>query len=297
MVWLVRTCNGFPEIFLIGEILQMPLVIPSRYESRALLHTRDVHGIPIFHVDSAAFSKPVLTNAESITHNGVWVVPADARAAGSLPDFGIRERRCVFGIHILYTEEFLAAVCAHFPSAAALPTHVLYHGTAAEAWEGICASGLEPTFGMLGTGVYMGTFWKATRFAALTQSYQPRKDGIILRAYVHAPRLYTFDDMLFRPAYDCPCARCTAAKESGDSAQIERAAYTDHETRWALCPEVCGAEVLPQRCKSEPTLWILKNAEWCLRPQCIHVQLGARLDLKTMEDAHYDPLKRSQKIL
>ena len=189
MVWLVRTCNGFPEIFLIGEILQMPLVIPSRYEPRALLHTRDVHGIPIFHVDSAAFSKPVLTNAESITHNGVWVVPADARAAGGLPDFGIRERRCVFGIHILYTEEFLAAVCAHFPSAAALPTHVLYHGTAAEAWEGICASGLEPTFGMLGTGVYMGTFWKATRFAALTQSYQPRKDGIILRAYV--PLAYT----------------------------------------------------------------------------------------------------------
>lgn len=83
---------------------------------------------------------------------------------------------------------------------------VTYHGTARSAVKTILQEGLKPSFGMLGTAVYLGSFWKSFRFATLTQDYK-RRPGAILRIYA----FWRFPYLKTLGISDrCKCSRCGA---------------------------------------------------------------------------------------
>jgi hypothetical protein len=295
MLWLLRTSRGFPEVFVLGDPLDAPQKLPERYLLRAKKVAEDDAHNPIFLVDSLAFVLPTQTNQRSITRNGMWIVPADARPSGGIDNAGVADICSVFGIPIVLSESKLQQICSVVPSAAKSPSHVLYHGTSSDVWESLCKHGLRPTYGMLGVGVYLGTFWKAARYASQTQTYSDRKEGIIVRVYVFAFSLFTFPENLRAPAYVCKCENCERALRSGEGAQIERAAHTDHLSQWALDKTCHGAELLPKQSKANPSLWIVRNAEWCIRPECVQIQNCALLEMR--QDAVYDPCDRTRRIL
>jgi hypothetical protein len=57
---------------------------------------------------------------------------------------------------------------------------------------------------MLGTAVYLGTFWKAFRFGTLTQDYKKRP-GAIMRVYCFPKKLPLFKTV---NSERCKCEKC-----------------------------------------------------------------------------------------
>lgn len=293
MVWVIRTSQGFAEVLLVGVPLAAPCAIPERYRSRATSIRADV-----FHVHSSAFVEPPRLDRASIDKVGLWVIPADARPMGGLPSEGVSDAACVYGMPVQHSEAELQSTCAAVQHLTTRPSPqlVLYHGTSEHAWASIAREGLRATFGMLGVGVYLGSFWKATRFAARTQEYAMRSEGgCIARVYVHSGTIQNIPQRA-APEYACPCAECSEAQAAGGAA-LERSAHTDHETRWARDAACVGLHLSARRCASDPSLWILRNAEWCLRASCLSVQNAAALNLQSVSADRYDPLQRTQTIL
>jgi hypothetical protein len=129
------------------------------------------------------------------------------------------------------------------------PPLVLYHGTAREATQSIATSGLLPTAkpGMLGPGVYLARWDKASTFA-------DKAGGVLVRCLVFPGNTYvmTPDDVC-----TCGCAQ----------------AYVDHNTHYGkgYTTTYVGDNSLPAT----------KRAEWCVRdPTSVLVdgcfELGAR---------------------
>jgi hypothetical protein len=79
---------------------------------------------------------------------------------------------------------------------------VVYHGTSRSNVKSILDNGLRPTQGMLGLAIYFGSFWKAFRFASLSQEYKKRP-GAILRCYAFWNTPY-----FIRPGSMCSCVDC-----------------------------------------------------------------------------------------
>lgn len=295
MVWIVRRCLGFAEVLVLGQPLASPAELPSKYAQRSALVGK-VAGRDVYEVNSAAFAQPVLLNAASLATQGIWIVPADARPMGAVAEEGVAGKVCVLGQALAHSEFELQQVCACVRAKEAAPDCVLYHGTSTPAWPSIQSSGLQESQGMLGCGVYLGSFWKATRFAARTQTYQLREQGqaLVARVYCFCPDL---DDWTAKTeTYACACAECSRARQLGGAA-LERSVFTDHESRWA-CRSACSGVYMPSRKSvADPSLWIVRNAEWCLRASCCRVQNAALLDMDTVLKDRYDPLQRSQTIL
>jgi hypothetical protein len=296
MAWLVRTCQGFAEVLVMGNPLREPAALPPRYASRAR-QVGECDGTLVYFVQSAAYREPVLLDRASIECVGMWIVPADAIPAGGLEDEGVPAMACVFGLSLAAPRETLQRVCSMVQAHGAVPPAlVLYHGTSAHCWSSIAAEGLRPSYGMLGSGVYLGSFWKATRFAARSQDYVLRKEGgCVARVYVFSSTLLAMP-ALQAPAYVCGCTECTTLVRNGSAAALERAAHTDHQTRWAHDPACDGVFLEPRRCAGDARQWIVRNAEWCLRSRCLRVQNGARLRMDTVIAERYEPLQRNQMI-
>lgn len=292
MVWLVRTCQGFAEVLVSGIPLCAPDAIPERYKARVTAIG------DVFHVQSSAFSEPPRLDRASLEKVGLWVVPADAHPMGGLPEEGLPDVASVYGIPLQHSKDQLQGICAsvqHLTTKAS-PSLVLYHGTSELCWPSIAHGGLRESFGMLGTGVYLGSFWKATRFAARSQEYVMRSEGgCIARVYVHGDAIASIPHSL-EPRYACTCPECVDARAIGGAA-LERAAHTDHETRWAQDASCLGLHLSPRKCTADPKLWIVRNAEWCLRASCLRVQNAAALNLGSVVAERYDPLQRDQSIL
>jgi hypothetical protein len=79
---------------------------------------------------------------------------------------------------------------------------VVYHGTHKDSMASILHEGLKASFGMLGTAVYLGSFWKAFRFQALTQDY---KNDLELFADI----TLFWPTLVIRETYG-PCACCAS---------------------------------------------------------------------------------------
>lgn len=296
MVWIVRTTQGFAEVLVLGAPLRAPSAVPPRYLHRVYART-ECRGAEVVLVHSSVFPTPSLLDRESIARSGVWIVAADAIPAGEVREEGVVAQCSVFGLQLAESYEALAAVCSSVSAPRPQPNLVLYHGSSSSNWTSIAAAGLRPSKGMLGMGVYLGSFWKATRFAARTQDYQLRDEGgSISRVYVFAPFLLAMPARE-TPAYFCPCDECAALIKHGSPASMERLAHTDHESRWAADEACDGLFLEPRRCATDTRRWIVRNAEWCVRPRCLRVQNGARLDMQSVFAEHYDPLQRTQTIL
>jgi len=97
---------------------------------------------------------------------------------------------------------------------------VVYHGTAKEFLEPIVEQGFKPTFGMLGTAIYFSHFWKAHRFASMTQDYKPRR-GIVVKVY----SFWSSTHFISVPRKPCECSDCSVKKGG---------LLSDHNQVWAL---------------------------------------------------------------
>lgn len=189
----------------------------------------------------------------------VWVTAAD-----------VLQNSHWFNAH--FAEQVVHA-CKTVP-ALALPTNastggrmmVLYHGTSADA--AVCittARGFRPsTAGMLGGGgVYLGSFWKATRYAVWDATYGARPTtGCILRVLVHAQdarRVATFH-----------------------RAGAVRAWAQSHPQLPPLHVACCM-----------PSTALVSNEEWCVDPALCVVRHVGELDASTMDTARWNPQGRT----
>lgn len=261
---ILRGDSSSPELlaFLRGELLDLPEEVPARLEGRV----RDVLGTTI--AFSLPHAKPWLSSRASLEKNGIWLCGGDARARG-----GVEPR--VFGIPL--SRRLLAAL-------GKLPCEwrVLYHGTGAEAHASISMLGLLASAGQLGHGVYLGSFWKACRFAGRDQDYCLREQPIVYR--VLARRVA----QLFYPrdGWKCECPRC-------EKLEVSRAAACDHGRTWSSGE--CGRLLCTQYADGG---WTTRNEEWCYaRNDVIRLCEAMPLDKTSINGPHYDPLQRDIRIL
>jgi hypothetical protein len=154
-----------------------------------------------------------------------------------------------------------------------------YHGTSEESWIKIRSSSLLPTFGQLGTGIYVGSFWKACRFAVRDQAYKFRKSPVVMRLLWHSVSIQPF------PWLPCKCELCKEKPE-------EKAAVCAHETVWK---DSAGCLTPLQYSAGK---WATQNEEWVIAPKCLlHQSLAVKIDTHSVEKSHYDPLQRNILII
>lgn len=184
----------------------------------------------------------------------------------------------------------------------------VYHGCDAAVVPCIQRHGLATSHGMLGRAAYVGTWWKATRYAARdAATYAWRTEGAVVRLYLLPRRGVAEFDGRGTP---CPCAACeatrartaAAAATRGWSPQYdgERTRIADHGGAWQRGADVAHVGVV--RCHdggSRRVLWASRNDEWAVADPAAACELACvvTLDLRSMAAPHWDPLQRDQTIL
>jgi hypothetical protein len=162
----------------------------------------------------------------------------------------------------------------------------LYHGSGADKLSSILQSGLKQSFGMLGNAVYLGTFYKACRYASRQQNYSFRSDGVIFRCLAFAQTISQYPSF----THTCQCEKCR--KEVSGFEKV-----SDHLSTWNR-GEFCAVEV----CVSEQPFgfkrtgepkYLSKNAEWGFRDECVEVKDYLHLDISSIMGPEYHPLQRN----
>ena len=259
----VATLDGWDEQLLVvlsDGVWTLPDSLPTRYVGRA------THSNGQWTVKSLPHFKTTRCNAASFRH-GVWVTRDDATPYGGFPTlFGLQYHHVVLSrIEALRHEGNVVRVA--------------YHGTSGDAYKSIRTSYLYATRGQLGVGTYIGSFWKACRFAARDQAYSWRKCPTVIRVFWTCPRILTF------PLAPCTCSTCSRA--SIDKQRVRR-----HDHVW-----LGEAGYLPVMQHADGT-WVTRNEEWCVDPACI-IRLGesVTLDITSVNGPNYDPLQRNIEFL
>ena len=214
---------------------------------------------------------------------GVWILASDCIPRGEFEPEGVAGRRTFFGIPI--HDESALSILAFQETLQVVKPISVYHGTD-YALEAKVAAGLEETYGMLGYGVYCGTFYKAARFACLTQDYK-RRHGTVFRAiaFAYNIREYPMED------YWCTCERCTKYDWA--------AKISDHGTWWKLQGfEGAHASAITDSsglCRDGKAKYPLRNEEWVFPCERLVLTHLARIDQSNMPGT-YDPMFRDVKI-
>lgn len=257
---LLRDLGSHVELWaVLGDTAwDLPDAVPERFRGR----TTSTHGVLM--VDSRP-AGATATNRRSLQRNGLWLLHADA-----VPRGGVEPR--VFGIGM--TPRLVEALRA-LPHGNVL---VAYHGTEAENLHSIAASGLWPTKGQLGFGAYVGSFWKACRFAARTQDYAPRKAPLVIRCIVRASSVTQYP----RAGWECTCGTCVA-RGTG--------AFCDHARVW----DAGVGELRVMRTWADH--WTTRNEEWVVAPREVACREAVLLDRASIRGPQYDPLQRDIQIL
>ena len=287
-------------VYLEKDVLILPRELPEKYKSRILSDYSTEEGTVLF-VDSSPHNGSTRTN-QKLLQQGLWICEGDCEPHGGIAP-------CVFGIPLsiqaftafLVHKKLLGEQATKEPLK---KTRVAYHGTSYENYQGICAEGFKCSFGMLGTGVYLGSFWKACRFAARDQHYKFRETPSVLRVVwtcedqdmLNFPRkiMYCFcADCSLRPEQRYFCGHTldwqSDAKVYPEKAPIDRVEGQGIRY-WAGCLKPCK---FPDSEK-----WVTHNEEWVLNPTCIlRFAECATLNLDTVEQTHYNPLQRNIKIV
>jgi hypothetical protein len=277
----------------------------KEFESTRPYYTPESIWLSLKFVDSQSSSKPSKRTKEDIQRDGVWCTFSDCVPRGGSPDlaghdehmkflenFGhyekasrdlwpsVEHRATFMGLPIksevyrlLYAhmeEIYSMARTADMNVHKSVEPRVVYHGTAAESVKSIFQHGLRTTYGMFGPAIYFGSFWKACRFAYMTQDYQKRQ-GAILRclAFWPKPALWSIR------SDQCKCAECFGKKGHADHLGLWKSI-----SHWVLAyPEFGGP---------------IKNEEYA----CVD---ASRLIIDTIgfiecTQAHHEPWDRSQCI-
>lgn len=269
----------------------------DRFASR-VLHTITVFDgqETIYIIDSKPSARPGSRTRTDLLRDGLWIVGSDAVPKGGNKGLGVAPSAVVYGITVsstvfeltvLHVKGIYTAV-QHVTGATDLHWHnepiVVYHGTAKANVHSILKDGLQTTFGMFGTAVYFGSFWKAFRFATLTQDYEGRS-GAVLRCYAYWKRLN-----IQVIGAGCKCAECQSAAKAGKPKHGWRLA--DHQGLWQTDHEA----VVAWPClEPDADTWIIKNEEYAARDASnVTVETVAFCEPMTK---HHEPLNRSLMIL
>ena len=259
------------------QYLQIPNKLPKKYEDRVKLQFT-VDNINFFHVQSIQYEKPHLVKKEDIL-TGAWICYGDCIKRGEFKPQNIEGSMSFFGIpifepHGLAIQKLNDILCNEEKVPVPIVT---YHGTSQENEEGILKEGLRETFGMLGDGIYTGTFYKAARFAAWGQEYKARK-GTIFRCMLFCKRVLE----LPRENYVCECCESR---------------ISDHKNTWSEthdCVHVSPCEDTSGFCRDGSKKYLLRNEEYCSKKATITSY--ARLDTSTYSFT-YDPNYRKITII
>ena len=254
--------DGYEEelfVVLRGGIWVLPDALPERFRHRVLID------MSVKTIDSVPHKTPFRAGVKSFA-DGMWATSSDAIIRGGhLP--------CIFGQPIsLHAREALEALrCTTTPSM------VAYHGTGGDAFKSIAKTCLNPTRGQLGIGCYVGSFWKACRFAARDQAYMWRQHPIVMRVLWRAP-------VIEFPNSPCGCPDCLQIPE-------EKRRVCAHGVEWA------GRAAFLRPVQHSDGTWATRNEEWCI-PQSSIVRLAEAVDLdrNSVHGPHYDPLQRDIKF-
>ena len=273
-------------VFLNDTEFVFPPEIPAKYKRRC----RQRNG-NILWIASERHKDPYYTNRTSLKE-GMWICQDDFTPRGNVAP-------TVFGISLPPNPFIESLPILNSWSLTTLHVRVAYHGTSKESFKEIVHSELKCTYGMLGTGIYIGSFWKACRFAARDQLYQEREHPTIMRILwacedsdiLHFPRS-------FLDGY-CLCARCYLTPE-----QKPFCAHVADFTRNAKFPPEKplfkgvwkAGQLLP--CKYPSGKWVTQNEEWIINPSLLlGIQQAIELDKSTIARPHYDPLQRNIGVL
>jgi len=233
---------------------KLPDTIPAKFIGRC---KRFEHGYMI----ESSIHETIHVRSRQSLKQGLWITQDDLVPKGGT--------RTVFGI---------ALDDIHWP----LPSSnikVAYHGTACENLESIRKESLRPSLGQMGTGVYVGSFWKACRFAGRDQSYQFRENPLVLRV------LCLRDNMISFPRHEeCSCKLCEDKTPEQKRAAGHTLYYTD------TCAELRIGQFSTGK-------WITQNEEWVI-PQSfiLRISEGVELNKDSLARPHYDPLQRDIEI-
>lgn len=230
------------------------------------LYTPESIWLSIKFVTSKAPEKAILRTKNDIERDGVWATFSDCVPRGGSPDIAgheehmallescgkfnalaseswptVEHRATFMGIpmhsmiyRLLYAhidEIYEMARASGLDVSKESDPRVVYHGTSQESLKSILSHGLRTTYGMFGPAVYFGTFWKASRFAYMTQDYQKRP-GSILRCLAFWPKPALWSIRSDR----CLCAQCYGLKGHADHLGLWK-----EKSNWVLAyPEIGG---------------------------------------------------------
>ena len=163
---------------------------------------------------------------------------------------------------------------------------VMYHGTAGDNINSILVEGFKPTQGMLGHGVYFGSFWKACRFACRDQHYNFRDVGTVIRCVL--PK------QSYKLPSPCGCISCIENFHETSPRRL----VCDHISSWkslGLCGAYAPAAVESCGTKRDgSSIYTLKNDEWCVDDKhCGEILDIKSVDMSTVDGPHYNPLQRN----
>lgn len=289
-MFIVRFLGFWELLIILEEVWTLPKSLPSKYESRIQAQTQ-IGEHTVVWVNSARHAKPAFTGQKMLRGGGMWICSGDFVALGGVPP-------CVFGIP-LHPSITLEGIDLEKWAQGKQHVRVAYHGTSRELFSTISEKGLKCTFGMLGTGVYVGSFWKACRFACRGQDYAEKPNPTVFRVVWECAE----DDILKFPRKFiegfCLCAQCY-----GNPAQKEYCAHTaDWEADSKHPPQKPlykgpwrAGQLFP--CKYPSGKWATQNEEWVLNPSLILALTEAvEINTKTVSGPHYNPLQRNIEFL
>ena len=196
--------------------LSLPRETLERFGSRILQAPQPLGAYVLIPVESKASGPTKKTNA-NIINDGAWITHSDTIARGAYAHGAVLTpgRAIYFGVPIDPELEFSIDIKKIY-DALIWPDcfiqnepYVMYHGTSRTSVPQIIKDGLRPSYGMLGTAIYLGSFWKAFRFATLTQEYLKRP-GAIMRIYVFPKKLPLIKTSM---SDVCKCVDCSNSKK------------------------------------------------------------------------------------
>jgi hypothetical protein len=211
--------------------------VPSRFRGRT---TQLEPGL--FLVESKGAPCGLRTRANIVT-DGFWAIESDWMPTGGLVG-QVPFESIVYGIRIeppMSMDDWKRVLrVTHCDVCVPI---VQYHGTRRDNIKSIVENGIQPSYGMFGTAAYVGTFWKAFRFATLTQDYQMR-EGAIFRCLV------LISKSVIRNA-DVPVCECTNCRGAPT--------FADHTQAWKTRGD--AVFMLPAMLNGA---WVVRNTEVAL---------------------------------
>lgn len=269
--------------------LTAPTDFPPRFANRVTSVksvSTDIGPIVVQRVDSEA---PTALQKRSldILKQGIWVTASDVVPKGGIPELGTPWLSTYYGV--LFDSRTVQVILhAHkdlfyqFKITDQLKDPiVVYHGTSKNNVKSIQASGLTAGPGMLGHGIYFGSFWKAYRYSVMDPSFRPR-DGAIFRVIAFWPSVA----IRTAASVKCKCPSCLKLPPT----QVHPGA--DHLSTWTSLGH--EAVWLAPSFDRDTNKWTVKNDEY-VSLNAKQVFLESVAYTRAVENR--DPLDRTVQIL